>query len=360
MSEFIGKGSYGCIFKPSINCDGTIGDDKKVSKFFLYEEDYINELKLQEIIDKIDIENKFTIKKISNCRIKITQELKKKIKNFDRCRDIPNDIYQITFEFGGYDLYRLFKNNLDKIKDVDLSLFFKSFLTIFEGLSILDKNQLIHFDIRSDNILYDPEKMKFVIIDFGLMKFRKNIFSNKLFTSFHKNPHLNYPNEFILLYFIINNKEIDKFKLNSYSYIEYNKDKINSLKLLDKKFNLYIKKFNEIYDYLINDINMNLEETLKIFKKLKYTFDDISINKKTSLICGDIKSKIDVYMLGIVLLDLLFHIFILIPSNPTIFSIPLSLFDLIKKMISLNPCNRPTIQDAMKEFKELMKISSSP
>lgn len=356
MSEFIGKGSYGCIFKPSISCDGNIGDEKLVSKFFLYKEDYLKELKLQEIIDKIDKENKFTIKKINNCRFKITEELKKQIKNFDKCRDISNDIYQITFEFGGYDLYRLFKNNLDKIKDVDLSIFFKNFLTIFEGLSILDKYELVHFDIRSDNILFDPEKMRFVIIDFGLMKFRKNVFSNKLFSSFNKNPHLNYPNELILLYFIVNNKEINKFKLNSYSYIEYNKDKINYLKILNTKFNLYIKKFNEIYDYLKNDINMNLEETLKIFKKLKYNFDDFSINKKTSLICGDIKSKIDVYMLGIVLLDLLFSIFISIPSNPTIFSIPLSLFDLIKKMISLNPCNRPTIQDAMKEFKELMMI----
>lgn len=354
MSEYIARGSYGCIFRPSINCDGTIGGEKTVSKFFLYKEDYLNELKLQEITDKIDIENKFTIKKISNCKVKITQEQKKEIKNFDKCYDLSNNIYQITFEFGGYDLFRLFKYNRDKIKDVDLSLFFKSFLTIFEGLSVLDKNQLIHFDIRCDNILYDPEKMKFVIIDFGLMKSRNNVFSNRLFSSFYKNPHLNYPNEFVLFYFIINKKEINKFKLNSYSYIEFNQNKINALKLLNKNFDLYVNKFNEIFDYLINDINTNLKETLKIFKKLK--FDDVSINRKTSLICGDIKSKIDVYMLGIVLFDLLFYIFIFISSNPTIFSIPLSLFDLIKKMISLNPCNRPTIQEAMKEFKELMKV----
>lgn len=359
MSEFIGKGSYGCIFRPSISCDGNIGGEKTVSKFFLDKKDYLNELKLQEVIDKIDIENKFTVKKISNCKVKISQELKKEIKNFDKCYNLSNDIYQITFEFGGYDLYRLFKYNRDKIKDVDLSLF-KSFLTVFEGLSILDRNQLLHFDIRSDNILFDPEKMKFVIIDFGLMKSRNNVFSNSLFSSFHENPHLNYPNEFVLFYFIVNNREINKFKLNSYSYIEFNQNKINALKTLDKKFDLYVKKFNEIFDYLINDINTNLNETLKIFKKLKYDFMDVSINRKTSLICGDIKSKIDVYMLGIVLLDLLFYIFIFISSNTTIFTIPLSLFDLIKKMISLNPCDRPTIQEAMKEFKELMKISSLP
>jgi len=357
MSEFIGKGTYGCVFRPSINCDGTIGGEKTVSKFFLDKKDYLNELKLQKVIDKIDVENKFTVKKISNCKVKITQELKKEIKNFDKCYNLSNDIYQITYEYGGYDLYRLFKYDKDKIKDVDLSLFLKKFLTIFEGLSILDRNQLLHFDIRSDNILYDPEKMKFVIIDFGLMKSRNNIFSYDLFSSFHKNPHLNYPNEFVLFYFIVNKKEINKFKLNSYSYIEFNQNKINALKTLDK-FDLYVKKFNEIFDYLINDINTNLKETLKIFKNLEYTFNDVSINRKTSLICSDIKSKIDVYMLGIVLLDLLFYIFIFISSNPTISSIPLSLFDLIKKMISLNPCNRPTIQEAMKEFKELMKISS--
>ena len=34
MSEYIGKGSYGCVIKPNINCNGTFGKNNEITKFF--------------------------------------------------------------------------------------------------------------------------------------------------------------------------------------------------------------------------------------------------------------------------------------------------------------------------------------
>ena len=69
----------------------------------------------------------------------------------------------------------------------------------------------------------------------------------------------------------------------------------------------------------------------------------------------DFTNKIDVYMLGLTLFELLLNILKNLHNNPSIIEIPLELFILIKKMIHLNPYERITIQEATIEFKSIMK-----
>ena len=64
MSEYISKGTYGCVIKPNINCNGTFGNDNTISKFFFDKDDYLIEKKIQQKINKIDKKQKFTIKMI--------------------------------------------------------------------------------------------------------------------------------------------------------------------------------------------------------------------------------------------------------------------------------------------------------
>ena len=41
--EIIGQGSYGCVYKPSIQCDGTVPSNKYISKIQLIEQATKNE-----------------------------------------------------------------------------------------------------------------------------------------------------------------------------------------------------------------------------------------------------------------------------------------------------------------------------
>jgi len=373
MSKYIGKGTYGCIINPSIKCDGIFGNTDEISKFFYFEKDYLIEKDLQDIIEKIDINNNYTIKRIDNCKIKLTNDIKKNIYNFNKCNIITNNIYQITYEYGGIDLYKIFTNNLDEMLRIDLNFFLKKFLNIFEGICNLDSNNYVHFDLRLDNILFNFKKNKFVIIDFGLMKEKNKLYDYKFIKSFTNNPYPFYPNEINILNLILNgyfkNPINDKI-LNSKLYSSYIEAKIiYLLKKYSKKniyFKKYIKKFQDIYDYINNDIKNNFKTTLKLFDNffedfLKYNTTshekiEININNDLKNICNDIKSKVDVYMLGLVLLELLIYIFKYLDNNITIKKIPIEIFDLIFEMISINPCNRPTIYEATLKYKQIMKI----
>ena len=69
MSEYLEKGSYGCIIKPNLNCNGTFGNINEITKFFFNKESYLIEKKNHERMEKIDKKNSFIVKKISNCKI---------------------------------------------------------------------------------------------------------------------------------------------------------------------------------------------------------------------------------------------------------------------------------------------------
>ena len=45
MSEYLEKGSYGCIIKPNLNCNGTFGNINEITKFFFNKEIYLIEKK---------------------------------------------------------------------------------------------------------------------------------------------------------------------------------------------------------------------------------------------------------------------------------------------------------------------------
>lgn len=354
MSKYIKKGSYGCIIKPNINCDGSFGKQNEVSKFFFDKMDYLDEKKLQEKIDKIDKNKSFTIKKISNCKIQLTPEIKKKISNLNLCDLDTDEIYQITYEYGGIDIHRLFKLDVDKLNRIDFFDFLQRFSNVFDGLCKINNSGLIHFDIRTDNILYDLDKKKFVIIDFGLLKEKKNVFRYDKIQSFRKSPHPNYPNEISIISNLkdgIFYKDLNKYHLNSnYLIMLIDNKMMNIIHRYKLSKNPYFKKvlneFITIFNYFDVDIFKNFNPD--IYEKI--------FHKKSTIakLCFDIAGKIDVYMLGIVLLEILLHIFMKSYNNPSIQKIPIKLFSLIKKMVLLNPCDRPTIQQATKEFKIIM------
>jgi serine/threonine protein kinase len=349
MSEYIDRGSFGCVIKPNIKCDGTFGKKNNITKFFFDKNEYISEKKNHEKIEKIDKKNVFIVKKINNCKIFLTPEIKSKIINLNLCELTNDTVYQITYEYGGIDLYNLFYKKNSILLKSNLFVFLQNFANIFEGLSKINKNNLFHFDIRINNILYDPIKNKFKIIDFG---FLNNINKYNLFLN-HKHP--SYPNDINILtsiYYGNFYKDLNLYKLNTNILVSILKKDIAIINLIyEKDKNPYFQKIlvliNEIYNYFNIDIFTNFDYTI---------FEKIYLKQiKLSTIYKDFGNKIDVYMLGLVLYDIILSIFINLKNNPTIIQIPLEIFHLIKKMVILNPYDRISIQQATKEFKSIMK-----
>jgi len=375
MANDIYCGSYGCVIKSFFPCHNTSIEkplkDLYITKFFGNEKYWQTEIALNERIREIDLNNDFTIKMVDYCNANDNElselsKISRSNPSFNRIVGISNK-YKIIYVYGGEDL-DIFIASDYILGYFNILNFLRSFINIFDGIIKLNENGLVHFDIKPDNILYDKSKNRFTLIDFGLMQEKNAILTTNILRLFYQQQFMYYPSE-----------------LNIFSYIVFDKPSNINEKILN--INELIYKLDVLYNsihrhssnkpklrklvaLLLSIIN-EIKEQLEHFNKFLLLFDDIIatlskskvIDKKYKDICkdeaNDILSKVDVYMLGITLFNILLKIIRkLLKANKidTILLIPHELFHLIKQMILLNPCDRIKIQDARDEYKRIFDI----
>jgi len=356
--KYLGSGSYGCVITPSHSCDNNKKElnEQNISKLFNLKQEWEDEIIIQQEIEKnIDPNSKFTVKMINNCSYE-NKDFLKDIKDFYNC-DLINAntpiIYQINYENGGIDLFILVNKYY---KNINIEVF-KSFINIFEGVSLLNSKNICHHDIKLENIVYNSINNKFSLIDFGLMTLEDKIYttsfllSNKRWLDFY-----NFPPEYSFIYNALHNdnKPINILNINSYKYINYFEDELNKIKIFlstlkINKNKLYLQKILDIKSIFIFDYTYKKIMMSTLFNptnKDNYIEDIIKKN-------NTIKQKIDVYMLGLTLYQFVYlTIYNQIKSNISI-DIPIKIFDLIKKMIDINPVSRISIENATIEYKSL-------
>ena len=160
----------------------------KSSEFKEDEDDVIKLFKStsEEHVDPMlsrELNNSIILECMQNDKSRFTPKLKGYIKNLNRINNFrftrSNRInnfpftrskinYGIVYEDGGINLDML-KNELINNKNVDVDINFKDFVNILIGLMNIHENELLHMDIKSLNILYNKEKRKFYLIDFGTL-----------------------------------------------------------------------------------------------------------------------------------------------------------------------------------------------
>ena len=377
---FVASGSYGCVIKPGYICSKKHTKKKfvenTISKLFPSKKEWLKEIELQEIVqNEIDPSSKFTIKMIDYCELKPT--IIKNTKNINFCSLVnekqSNNIYQIIYEYGGIDVYNIIKNNNPELtSNFNIINALHSFLSIMEGLKILAIKNYVHHDIKLDNILYDLNKNKFILIDFGFLVNIKKTYNNYAFL--FKDPHnitfKFFPPEYNIMFFAYNN--ITQLSTNNIYSINLYEFSINYLPLLNKINNNssipknYKDVFLKIKSTLEYYIYKKSNEVLQLFKdasedKLNPTIENIdsylkNISNFHSTNQIDIRLKIDTYMLGLFLLSFITKSFIFLDKTNKIFEIPIKLFDLILKMIDINPFTRISIYDAIDEYNKIFKI----
>ena len=288
---YLNEGSYGCVIKPGIKCKKNIKKNT-VSKFFSNKKAWLYEINNNKIINKI-LKKENIVKLIDYC-----SKIKKEKILIQKCKSInmkKKYLYNIIYEYAGIDLFNL--------KNIKFKKIFLKFNIILETIKLLSDNNYIHFDVRLPNIVYNKNKLK--LIDYGLMKNKKEI--NKLI------------------------KKIKKYK------IYYLPPEFNNLNLND----LYIHIIN---DLKYNKISKNKKKHMKsiinfLFKNIKKNIKNNAINTK----------KIDVYMIGIVLLELL------IKNNLDLLDNEYKLIlNYIKKLIEPDTYKRYDINEAYIAYKKLI------
>ena len=226
---FLAKGQNGIIFKPIIECNTKLhGLDKNkeyISKIFFNQKSCDYEWTASKIIKELDPEHIFTLKHVKKCKINNNKML---LDFFPKKKKLA----MMIIEYGGIDL--------DLSKTIKFSL--KHFIELLNGINILNKNNLCHFDIKPTNILINSNN-EFKIIDFGeMIKFKEYKDIYKYITIDEDHPF--YPPEISVL---SNKKNKHLFRKENIKFLDKYSKKDDLL--LASKFDIYGlgKTFEQIF-----------------------------------------------------------------------------------------------------------------
>ena len=188
------RGSYGCVFLPPVKCsEGTFTADA-IGKVFKDAQEAEEEERNHKEVQRIDPHGIFTVRLLSKC-VNMPKSAIMGEPDAEACTLLENreTFTQLTFENGGIDVYKL----LPQMQDHPLESWVPALETAFFGLCALEKAGVVHRDLSAGNLLYDTNRHRFLLIDFGMSARAHELYSRESEAFRHR--YAWYPPEFKLM-----------------------------------------------------------------------------------------------------------------------------------------------------------------
>jgi serine/threonine protein kinase len=316
-NKLIGQGAYGCVISPAIKCsyckNGEICDgillNKNVSKILSSDEankEYqtYEGLKLDKIVTKSD---KYFIKPLRKCSPsdmtdnKTSNNINKtRIENKNQSHDeiekclkkLGDERSMIIYNNGGISLEQLlqkFKTN--EISQLNPTSIIKGLKNVLEGLLILSDNDIVHLDIKSENIVVgnDLENLDCKIIDFGVSRKFVKPYNKNVISSLYSKHYFIHPPYAMFLSGQLNFEDLDLF---SYLITYFFEDAYTST--YNHNYLKQLRKFyNETNNKADNKANNRTNNEKIITKILKDSIDVYyKIDNLVNIIIPDISKSI--------------------------------------------------------------------
>lgn len=200
---YVAEGTYGCVYRPPIKCkNGVKYRSGKISKL-MTRSAAIKEENEYKIIKKADKKRQFypgpPIRCVPDHVDAVKEMTPGECKLFEQDPNISK--YELLiYDDGGYDLDKFVKTQLDNYlvpgAKEQTDKFFLNAYNLFQGIKLFLKNDILHHDIKPQNIVFDPHTYRFNYIDFGLIE-KKTKLKNEIIAKTNKeNFHWSYPLEF--------------------------------------------------------------------------------------------------------------------------------------------------------------------
>ena len=340
--ELINKGSYGCIYKPGLKCNS----EQKEMK--------------ENIITKVQMINKFSIKEMEISK-KIVESYKDYSEHFspilESCeeveiKEIEDELKKCTvIEKNQKFILNKMKYEGDKIlgvtlfenvsKEVALRQYFYSLIMVLESIEKLNDIDIIHLDLKSNNIIYNNNKERPIIIDFGLSCELEKLKNNK---DYEKDIFFTYAYDYepwcidlsIITYIVEKNKKNEKITKEEYE--------TNIVKIISD----YSRNNTSVFLEMKGDYDVKLK---KYFEKyIGKSYSDLSEDLKKNAKSWDGYSVLIMY--NYLLLDLFNK-----ESNNELKEIGKlkEFIEGIEKNLYINPDERKTAKELKEIFKEIIK-----
>jgi len=218
--KFINQGTYGCVFRPAINCKGNLLKPNFITKIQSEKANSDKETKIGYKIKKIKGYSKYFAPILKTCNISLANIKNDEIKKCDFIDNHTTKIISNKMKYVGdktlldYFIHILEeklvtpsikknetnshfsnglvadKNNFDddnrpkiiygrcnntylRISNSSnvqkcIEAIFNCYLHLLEGIELLQENNIVHYDLKENNIMFDETQDYPIIIDFGL------------------------------------------------------------------------------------------------------------------------------------------------------------------------------------------------
>ena len=165
MSKLLSQGGFGCVYHPGIKCDGSKDKKNFVSKLQINNYASFNEIEIGKIIEKIPNYELFFLPIIEYCKINIAEIDNKLIEKCNTLHDNTNLVLMKMNYIKNID----FDDLINQInKPLIISTIMNLYLSLLNSIELLTNKNIVHYDLKDENILLDKKNMNPIIIDFGI------------------------------------------------------------------------------------------------------------------------------------------------------------------------------------------------
>ena len=166
MSKLLSQGGFGCVYHPGIKCDGKKDKKKYVSKLQINDYTAFNEVEIGEIIKTIPNYHLFFLPIIEYCKVNATEMNPELINKCNTLHDQTNLVLmKMNFmKNSSFFDYIIHSQTNDKI----FSSLIDKYLFLLDSLELLNSKNIVHFDLKDENILLNKTNNNPIIIDFGI------------------------------------------------------------------------------------------------------------------------------------------------------------------------------------------------
>jgi serine/threonine protein kinase len=169
-SKLISQGSYGCVYKPGLRCNSKDKLKKnEITKLQVINRFSLKEMEISEkIISEIKDYKRYFAPIKTSCKIDI-KEIGEKIRE---CKVVEDQeemfILNKMDNAGSKTLITALFENKTKSKSLYLRTYFVTFMNLLDGIEKLNNINIIHLDIKGNNVMYSSAHKNPILIDFGL------------------------------------------------------------------------------------------------------------------------------------------------------------------------------------------------
>ena len=173
-AELINQGAYGCLYHPGIECNGkTLKDVQYATKLVVQDEVAENEVEVGNIVMKILNYGVNFVPVVDTCPVQLGKVRRHNPLALRKCEVAETGTRKKRFilmkmpyidSLYFYDYIGSMRENKKKI----ISCIFDTFSYLIESIGRLVEHDVVHYDLKLENILINLKTDTPIIIDFGL------------------------------------------------------------------------------------------------------------------------------------------------------------------------------------------------